>query len=210
VACTLVGYGFARFEFFGKKFFFAAVIFTLIVPPQLMLIPLYINFRFFNLFGLIPGDGINLLGSYWPFLLLAITGTGIKNGLFIFIMRQFFKGMPKSLEESAYVDGAGPLKTFFRIMVPNAGPVILIVFLFSFVWQYNDLFFTNILLRGVNLLQINLMSLGDHVKHNANLDESYQMVRNSGMLLYLLPLISIYSFLQRYFVESIEKTGIVG
>ena len=152
---TLVGYGLARFEFRGKKLIMAAAIFTLIVPPQMMMVPLYLNWRFFDFFGLLKGGGLNLMGSYWPFLLTALTGTGLRNGLYILVMRQFFAGMPRNLEEAAYVDGAGPLTTFFRVMLPGAVPAMVIVFLFGFVWQWNDSFLTTLYLDS-NFLPVAL------------------------------------------------------
>ncbi|MFW6269225.1 MAG: carbohydrate ABC transporter permease [Bacillota bacterium] len=217
VSCTLIGYGFARFEFKGNSFFFALVIFTLIVPPQLIMVPLYLNFRFFNLFGLIGDTGLNLLNSFWPFVLTAITGTGLKNGLFIFIMRQFFKNMPVDLEEAAYVDGAGPVRTFVKIMLPAAIPALVIVFLFSFVWQWNDMFYKQLFLSGGNFLPFQLSNLAQyyadiHMERFGVPVSTYyiSILNNTGMLMFILPLIILFSFLQRYFVESIERTGMVG
>ena len=117
---------------------------TLIVPPQMIMIPLYLSFRYFDPLGLLPGNGINLLNSYWPFALTSATAMGMRNGLFIYIMRQYFRGMPAELEEAAYVDGAGALRTFFQVMLPSAVPVMVIVFLFSFVWQWNDDFYSTL------------------------------------------------------------------
>ena len=117
---TIVGYGFGRFNFRGKNFCFALVLLTLVVPPEMIMIPLFLNFRFFDLFGLIPEPGINLLGSYWPFILTSMTAMGLKNGLFIYIMTNFFKGMPDSLEEAAMIDGASSFRTFFLVMLPGA------------------------------------------------------------------------------------------
>ena len=211
-SCTLIGYGFARFDFKGKGLLFGLVIFTLIVPPQMIMIPMYLNFRYFTLFGLIPG-GINLLGTYWPFILTSITGTGLKNGLFIFIMRQFFKGMPRGLEEAAYVDGAGPLRTFFKIMLPGAIPALVIVFLFSFVWQWNDFFLTNIYLGNETVLPMMLHGLKYNVEATLDQPISTQyasLLNNTGSLMFMAPLLLLYAFMQKYFVESIERTGLVG
>ena len=94
VSCTVVGYGFARFPFKGSKLLFGLVVFILIVPPQMIMIPLYLNFRYFDLFGLLPNGGVNLLGTYWPFILTSVTATGLRNGIFIYILRQFFRAMP--------------------------------------------------------------------------------------------------------------------
>lgn len=216
VSCTIVAYGFARFPFRGAKLLFGLMIFILIVPPQMIMIPLYLNFRYFDLFGLLPNGGINLLGSYWPFILTSATATGLRNGIFIYILRQFFRGMPRDLEDAAYVDGAGPFKTFYRIMLPGAIPAMVIVFLFAFVWQWNDFFLTNIFLGGKTMLPLTLDGLlfsasGFMVGGNAMLTGQYaSLINNTGMLMFMAPLLLLYAFMQRYFIESIERTGLVG
>lgn len=219
MSCTIVGYGFARFRFKGNGFLFALVLLTLLVPPQLILIPLYMNFRFFNLFGLLGKTGINLLGTYWPFILTSLTGVGMKNGLFIYIMRQHFRGMPDSLEEAAYVDGAGAFKTFYRIMLPGAGPVLIVVFLFSFVWQWNDNFYTTIFLQGGSFDTLSSALAGLPARylnyHQTQFGQPPSIpyvaaVMNSAMVMFIAPLLLIFTALQKHFVESVERTGIVG
>jgi multiple sugar transport system permease protein len=211
-ACTFIGYGFARFKFWGQSVLFAAVVFTLVVPPQMIMIPLYLNFRYFTFFGLLPEPGINLLGSYWPFVLTALTGTGLRNGLFIYIMRQFFRGMPKGLEEAAYIDGAGPIRTFLRVMLPNAKPAMITVFLFAFVWQWNDYFFTSIYMGNAEVLPVMLEGVAFDVMKTANyISDNYRSIlNNTGMVLFIAPLLILYTVLQRYFIEGVERTGIVG
>jgi len=209
----IIGYGFARWRYPGSNLVFALVVLSIVIPPQMVMIPLFLNFRYFDLLGLIPEPGINLIGSFWPLVLMALTGTAKRSGLFIFITRNFFRGMSTSLEEAAYVDGAGHLKTFFRIMLPNAKPIAMIV-LFSFVWNWNDLFYTNLFLPGAKLLQLGLATINSQYNlpwANKAVEGTYiQLVNNAGMLLYVLPVLILYAFLQRYFVESIEKTGLVG
>ena len=213
-ATMIIGYGFARWRYPGSNLVFALVVLSIVIPPQMVMIPLFLNFRYFDLLGLIPEPGINLTGSFWPLVLMALTGTAKRSGLFIFITRNFFRGMSTSLEEAAYVDGAGHLKTFFRIMLPNAKPIAMIVFLFSFVWNWNDLFYTNLFLPGAKLLQLGLATINSQYNlpwANKAVEGTYiQLVNNAGMLLYVLPVLILYAFLQRYFVESIEKTGLVG
>lgn len=217
ISCTMIAYGLARFDFKGRGLLFAIVIFSLVVPPQLMMIPMFLNFRFFNLFGFLAEPGLNLIGTFWPFILTSATGTGLRNGLFIYVVRQFFKGMPRDLEEAAEVDGAGTLRTFVTIMIPGAVPVLLIVFLFSFVWQWNDIFYTNLYLTGARVLPFALEGLAH--EYNMIHQEQYgiqisgeyrSILNNSGMLLFIAPLLLMYAALQRYFIESIERTGIVG
>ncbi|MEJ6949732.1 carbohydrate ABC transporter permease [Natronospora cellulosivora (SeqCode)] len=212
VSCTLVAYGIGRFHFKGANIIFGLVLFTLVVPPQMIMTPLSLNFRYFNLFGLIPEQ--NLLGSYWPFVLTSSTAVGLRNGLFIYILRQFFRGMPKDLEEAAYLDGAGIFKTFRTIMLPGAVPGLVVIFLFAFVWQWNDFFFNTIFLSGQGnfLLQalqgVALRALNHD--HNLLTTPYASLIQNTGMLLYIAPLLILYAFLQKYFIESIQRTGIVG
>lgn len=212
-SCTLVAYGLGRFKFKGNSVIFTLALFTLVVPPQMIMVPLSINFKNFDFFGLLPGGGFNLLNSYWPFILTSITAVGLRNGLFIYILRQFFRGMPKDLEEAAYLDGAGIFRTFMTIMLPGAVPGLVVIFLFAFVWQWNDYFFNTIFLSGQGnyLLQALQGVALNVVKENNLLRSRYaSLIRQTGMLLYIAPLLVLYAFMQKYFIESIQRTGIVG
>jgi multiple sugar transport system permease protein len=220
ISCALAGYAFARLKFKGSNLLFGGVILTILVPPTTILIPIYMNLKDFTLMGLIPlltGKSVNLLNSYWPFILTSLSANSLKAGLYIFIFRQFFRGIPKEVEEAAYIDGAGIGTTFTRIMLPNAIPAIITVLLFSFVWQWNDSFYTTTYLTSSNVMSTQLASLPYNLAIlleggvAQNKDPFYMsMVQDTGILLAILPLIIIYLFVQRYFVESIERTGIVG
>ncbi|MGC5772207.1 carbohydrate ABC transporter permease [Paenibacillus pabuli] len=219
LSCALAGYGFARLKFKGSNLLFAGVILTILVPPTTILIPVYLNLKSFDLMGamtLIFGKPMNLLNTYWPFILTAITANSLKAGLYIFIFRQFFRGIPKEVEEAAYVDGAGISRTFARIMLPNAIPSIVTVLLFSFVWQWNDSFYTTTYLTSSKVMSTQLSSLpynlAQQVSDGASKADPFylSMIQDTGILLAILPLIIIYLFVQRYFVESVERTGIVG
>lgn len=219
-SCALAGYGFARLKFRGSGLLFGGVILTIMVPPTTILIPIYLNLKDFTLMGIIPlltGKSLNLLNTYWPFILTSITANSLKAGLYIFIFRQFFRGIPKEVEEAAYMDGAGVGQTFLRIMLPNAVPAIVTVTLFSFVWQWNDSFFTTTYLTSSKVMSTQLGSLPYNLSiflsggENSKADPFYMsMVQDTGILLAILPLIILYLFVQRYFVESIERTGLVG
>ncbi|RAR42172.1 carbohydrate ABC transporter permease [Paenibacillus sp. MDMC362] len=218
-SCALAGYGFARLKFKGSQLLFACVVLTILVPPTTILIPIYLNLKDFTLMGLIPlltGKSVNLLNSYWPFILTSLTANSLKAGLYIFIFRQFFRGIPKEVEEAAYIDGAGVGTTFTRIMMPNAIPAIITTTLFSFVWQWNDSFYTTTYLTSSKVMSTQLSSLPYNLSIMLGGDPSkadpfyLSMVQDTGILLAILPLIVIYLFVQRYFVESIERTGIVG
>jgi len=221
--CMVVGYGFARFNFKLKKLLFALVIFTIVVPPQVLLVSYYVRFRFFDIFGIyeaITGrKGPNLIKTVVPFYLFAFTAMGIKNGLFIYIFRQFFRGLPKETEEAALVDGAGPIKTFALIMMPHARTVTVTVALFSLVWQYNDTVYSNLFLTDIKVLPTTYSILTQMSADAAEMGFSsgdlgnplYQpLIRSAGVLIMLTPLILFYLFLQNFFINSIEKSGLVG
>jgi len=224
ISCALAGYGFARFKFRGRNILFALVVLTILVPPQTIMVPTYLTYRNFDILGIIGlfngGNGINLLGTYWPFFISSITGMGLKAGLFIFIFRQFFKSFPNEIEDAALVDGAGVIRTFYKIMLPNAVPAIITVMLFSFVWQWNDSYFTTMFLENAKVLSLQLQTVGSNIAHKLStssgggvgaVDPSYiSMLVNTSVLLSILPLIVLYLFVQRHFVESVERTGIVG
>jgi len=223
-ACTLAAYGFARYKFPLKNFWFMCVMLIIIVPPQVIMASIYLNFRFFDVFGifrLITGQPINMLSSFAGYWLLSATGMGLKSGLYIFILRQYFRGVPKDLEEAAYIDGCGRLRTFGQIMLPDAAPMLVSCFLFSFVWQWTDSFYATLFLQNYSMLSSGLNNIAQtfavwwnamHVAGGgAGLQAPMahtQMVIATGMLMVLAPLILLYLFAQKAFVESLAQTGI--
>lgn len=221
-ACAMVGYGLARFRFPGNNLIFVLTVLTLIVPPTLIVTPTYLNFRFFRLLGLLRDKPLNLVGTYWPFILMAMTASGFRCGLYIFVMRQFFRGMSHELEEAAYIDGAGLFTTFVRVMLPGALPGLIVVFLFSFVWQWNEYQYVTMLLPGKQLLPQVLEGLQpkvaqvlgdtDRLTVSSGFADNhyYSLLNSAGIILVIAPLLLLYSFTQRYFVESIERTGLIG
>ncbi len=224
ISCSLVGYGFARFRFKGKNIAFALVLLTIILPTQAILIPNYLNFRFFDFGGILkllsPITGfssVNLLETPWTFILPAAFGCGLRGGIFIFIFRQTFSAQPRELEEAAKIDGCGSFKTYYKIMLPLARSAIVTVCLFSFVWHWNDLYSSAMYFVGetrpimpiLNELRTTLVQEGLTVSVNMS-QFSLRTYFASGALLAVLPPLILYIFLQRFFVQSIEKTGIVG
>ena len=219
-SCTLVGYGFARYDFPLKKILFALVIFTLIVPAQTIIVPTYMNFRNFNFLGitkLFGSPGINLLNTLWPFVILGITVMGFKNGLYVFMIRQFYRNVPKELEEAAMIDGAGFLRTFWSVMLPGAKPILSVVAIFSFVWQWTDYFYSSWFSSNIKVLSLSISSVSTNLDAMQSilgvsmLDKSYErLLESTGALLIMIPLIILYVFTQRMFVESVERGGIVG
>ena len=218
----LVGYGFARFKFRGRELLFGLLIFTIIVPVQTYIIPLYVNYQYFwglgkvvaSIFGTDP-SAFNLLDKPWTFYIPAAFGMGIRAGLYIFIFRQYFRGLPKELEEAALIDGCGPFKVFLKIMLPNARSSIITVTLFSIVWYWNDYYQASMFFNSNFPLSVTLTMIGEKLGNVTNMTgNEYELLRmhiiESGCLLVIIPLLIIYIITQKYFTEGIEKTGLVG
>ena len=210
-SCAVTGYGFARFRFKGRELLFGIVILMILVPTQIISIPLYVTFRYF-LFGT-----VNLIDNPLVMYLPAMTANGIRAGLMIFIFRQFFRGLPKELEDAAYLDGCGPFRTFLRVMIPNAGSSVLTVFLFSIVWYWNDYyvagsFFSN--RKTISMVLKNLdatLNLAIFNNANANISIREKIVwLEAGCLISITPLLILYACLQKHFTEGIERSGLVG
>lgn len=217
LVCSIVGYGFARFKFPGKNILFAGVLLTIIVPTHTIMVPLYSQFRYFDFFGIISllagtENGVSILNTKIPMVLMTFTGMGLRAGLFIYIFRQFFRGMPKEIEEAALIDGASVFKTFFQIMLPNAVPSIITVLIFSMVWQYNDTFFSALFMPNSNFLSLQITTLSGSLGliDKINDPRHVELIINAAVFLTIAPVVLIYVFLQRFFMEGIERSGIVG
>ena len=216
MVCSMAGYGFARFRFPLKRVLFACVVIMIVIPSYTIMLPLYVTFRNFDPLGavsLLTGAPINLMGTTWPVYIMTALGCGLRSGLFIYIFNQFFRGLPREIEEAAFVDGAGTWYTYLRIMLVNAMPAVITVSVFSLVWQYNDTFYgrlfqisNNVLLsKRIASLQVNIKTL-DKV-----MDPSIQQLYvSAGIVLLMLPMVILYLLLQKKFVESVERSGIVG
>ncbi len=217
---ALIGYGFAKYKFKGSKLLFALVIFTMVVPHQTLRLSMYMKFKYFDigigksgLLSLLGIGSFDLTSGYLPMVILSLSGLAFKNGLFIFMMRQFFRGVPDELEESAYIDGYGPFKTFFKIIIPISIPMMITVFLFSFAWQWTDNFYVTSLqiTRSVKLLNgivgipgsLNMTGFAGKALYES-------AVYSTEGILIMLPLVIVYLFCQKYLVQGIERSGIVG
>ncbi|MDC3416864.1 carbohydrate ABC transporter permease [Aquibacillus salsiterrae] len=208
IVASLVGYGFARFEFPLKKLLFGLMIFSFIIPPQILMMPTY---RLLST--------LELTGSLNAFIIPAALGQGFNSAIFILIFYQFFMQTPKSLYEAAEVDGASQLTSFIKIAIPMAVPAFIVSFLFSFVWYWNETYLTTLYLTSSkNELTTILLQLQ---QFEQNYQTMYPVTENSpnkinegikmaGTVISILPLLIVYFFLQRYFVESVDRTGITG
>ncbi|MCK6580655.1 MAG: carbohydrate ABC transporter permease [Anaerolineae bacterium] len=203
---SLVGYGLARYRFWGKPLIFALLLATFIIPPQNTVIPQMLTYR-----------DLGLLGNPLALILPALMGQGFRSAIFVLIFYQSFISLPKVLEESARLDGASDLRIFFTIAVPSALPAYIVSFIFSTVWYWNETFLTAIFLEGgVTTLPMQLSRFTQAYENlyppgTVNIfDRLNEAVKMSGTFLNILPLLVIYFVLQRWFVESVEMTGITG
>lgn len=213
---ALAGYAFSRLRFKGSNILFLLVMLTIIIPPQALSLAQYLYFK-----------DMGLIGKEGSIYLMSGLGMGIRSGIFIYIFRQFFRGLPMELEESAMIDGAGIFRTFWNVMLPNARGALVTVGLFAFVWQWNDAYYVKIFevsTAEFPLLTMRLINAAEGMYaalfYTGGLDLIGQdvwenplflsLISNVSALLMMFPLLIMYLFVQKQFVESIERTGIVG
>ena len=219
LSCAIAAYGFARFNFKFKNFFMVILFITILVPAPMIIIPLVTNFSqmdvlgVLGLFNKLTGIDlrINLMGTGFTYWLPSLLGVGLRSGILIYIYIQFFKGLPKELEEAAWIDGAGPIRTFFSIAVPSSGVVIITVTVFSLVWHWNDYFLASMYTVGESTLATAAAELPNTITTHG----IYELSLTNGCILagtviYIIPLLIVYLFLQRGFIESVDRVGITG
>lgn len=203
VFCAVAGYAFARLQFPFKKTLMGCLLLTFVVPPQVLILPM-----------IIAANQLHLLNTFWPIILPALFGHGLKGALFVIIYRQFFSTQPKELEEAAIMDGANVFKVFFKVMLPLARPAIIVVFLFSFVWSWNDFYYPSMYLFQTDNppLSLSMSQMAAYMAQKAA-EEGPSIFDNSLKMatsfLMIIPLIILYAFTQRWFVEGVERTGLV-
>jgi len=221
-ACAVTAYGFARFNFKCKGLLIGVLFLTILVPDMMVLIPRmanYSNMDVLGIFGLINKlTGVdlrpNLLGTTAAFYLPSLFSMGLRSGIMIFIYIQFFSSFPKELEEAAWIDGAGPIKTFLKIAIPSSGVVITTVLVFSLIWHWNDNLLCSMYLNAeyplamqLDLLPTTLTTMGYYLNPETPETLAFQM---AGCVLFVTPMLIIYMILQRKFIESIDRVGITG
>lgn len=214
VMCSIIGYGFARYDFKFKPLLFAFVILAFVLPQQLTLTPQY------ELYSV-----LKMNGSILPFIIPTIFGQGLNAPIFILIAWSFFKQIPNALMEAAQIDGAGHAKQFFKIAIPSAAGAMVVIFLFSFVWYWNEDYLTSLYLYNTNSSSqyefrpvVNQLGLFNSVFDSAvsssqsDVTTSYANtgMRMAATILAIAPLMLIYFILQKQFVESVDRAGITG
>lgn len=192
ISSTLVAYGFARFKFPLKKILFTLMISTLMLPNAVIIIPRYILFKNFD-----------WLNSYLPFTIPALFAC---YPFFIFMLVQFFRGLPRDLDESATIDGCNSFTILVRILLPLCKPALFSAGIFQFIWTWNDFFNSMIYINSVKKYTVALglrMSLDTTTAANWNEIMAMSVIA-------IIPCVLIFFFAQKYFVEGIATTGIKG
>lgn len=206
ISSALIGYAFARFEFPLKKLWLGLLLFTFLLPVQVTLIPKYIMFSNYSMIN-------TPLTSFLP----ALFGQGIRSTIFILIFYQFFSSYPKSIDEAAQIDGANHLTIFLRIAIPMSVPAIVVSILFSFVWYWNETYLSSLFFgNSIQTLPMRLQSFVDAYSRMYPVSDASlanrlnEGIRMAATLITIVPLILLYLFLQKQFVESVDRTGITG
>ncbi len=218
-SCAVAAYGLSRFDFKGKKIFMAFLLLMIIVPEQMIVLPNTVSYSDFSFFGIttvvnkILGTNIrlNILDTVLPFWMPSIFGVGLKSGILIYIYMQFFKGLPKELEEAAWIDGAGPYKTFLSIALPSSSVVIFTVLVFSVIWHWNDYSYA---VMYVNENFTTAVRLSDIVTTLQGMGYYNSDVANGIILaacfIFIFPVLLLYIAVQNKFIKSIDRVGITG
>ncbi len=235
IVAGLAGYAFARFNFKFKKLWFAGLVISFVVPIQVLVLPRRIMMNPIINFFSSPAKMLGLTGSSieslinanlnilqtTPMIIISILGQGINSAILVFIFFSFFKMIPQALDEAAQIDGANYRQIFYHVIIKMSIPTILVVFLFSFVWNWNDTFVIGqmALLNGnLNEAYRSLPRALNQFNYNisqgsgtSGVDENNNRGwRAAAIVISILPLIILYGFTQRKFVEGIENTGVTG
>lgn len=203
---TMVGYGLARFDFKGRNIAFVMVIVILLVPAQVYSIPQYLNFRYFGV-----GDlNVNLLDTVAPFYLLAFGCLSVKQCLYIYLMREFFRDLPRDLENAAYIDGASIGRTFVDIVLPNAKGMMITIFLFAFCWQWTDTAYSSLYFTSKTTLAMRPI-VGSYMVIKGQVSSSdpfgTAIAKAAATIIIIMPVVILAAFCQKFLVRSISRSG---
>lgn len=203
ISSTLVGYGLARFKFKLNGFFFFCVIMLMLIPIQTISTAQFLNFVFFNL----GFTTVNLTDTFWPIFIMATGCVGIKQGLYIYLIREQFAAMPLALDEAACIDGAGVWQTFWKVMLPNARTIMVTIFLFSVSWQWTDNIYSALYYSNVDILANNLDNIQIAVGISSD-SVGTLIARGAGSLIIMFPLLFLFAICQKFLVQSISNSGL--
>ena len=219
-SCLVAAYGLARFDIKGKKILFLILILTMLIPFPMILIPSYVNYQFVDFLGILKFVGglvgkelrPTILDTPLVFWLPSLFAVGLKGSLFIYIYTQFFKGLPRELEEAAWIDGANSWRTFVSIIIPSSVTSIITVLLFSVIWHWNDFYLAQTYLSENYPLGVKLVNINQLVSRSV---EGVTGMNQGGIImaasfLMIAPMLIFYILLQRKFIQSVANSGIVG
>jgi multiple sugar transport system permease protein len=211
---AMTGYAFARYNFKFKNFWFVMVILTFILPTPIMLIP-----RTMMAMSVRETFGFQMIGTIYPQMFMSVTGQGVYSAILVLIFYNFIRLIPRALDEAASIDGANPMQIFYHVILKLSLSTILVVFLFSFVWNWNETYITNTFIRGqIPLLPTRLAmfdsifeqyasSSGGLNQEMQRVNEAYKM---SATLISILPLFILYIVVQKQLIKGIESAGLTG
>jgi multiple sugar transport system permease protein len=213
VVSAMTGFAFARYNFKFKNFWFVMVIVSFILPTPVMLIP-----RTMLFVSIQESTGLSMIGTPIPQIAMSLLGQGIYSAILILIFYNFIRMIPRALDEAAVIDGANSAQVFYHIILKMSLTTILIVFLFSFVWNWNETYVTATFLRGKIALMPSRLNMFDSIfatygggggvgSEQSRLNEAYKM---SATFISVLPLFILYLIVQRQFIKGIEAAGITG
>ena len=199
------GFALSRYTFRGRNFWFVMLIIAFILPVPLLTVPRIMMFSTAESIL-----GFKLINTVVPQFLLALLGQGTYSTMLVLIFYNFFNMIPKSLDEAAMIDGAGSLKVFYHVAIRLSISTILVVFLFSFVFNWNETYTTNILTGDALELLPGRLSLFDNGSTSNAVSELNEAIKMAATLIAIAPLLVLYACVQRQFIEGIENTGITG
>jgi multiple sugar transport system permease protein len=213
ISCGMIGYGFARYRFRGQNILFGILLLSIVVPTQAIIVPLYLTY-----------SNLGWLNSHLPVIIPTFFGFGLRGGLFIFVFRQFFQGLPRELEDAARIDGCGFIRTYTSIILPCSKAVILVVSVLSMVWHWND-FYEPELYASRPSMRTLTNSLQDMVPFLESPGKLQQLIIDMGLtdmeavinnavfmagtIITIAPIVIVFIFLQKQFMQGIERTGLV-
>lgn len=216
---AMTGYGLARFRFKGNGILMILAIVTIMIPTQMVNLPNYLIMKNLDFFGVIGAilhrpSPVNLLNSPLAFIVPALFGQGMMSGLFILIFRQYFLNLPNELEEAATIDGCGYAGTFLKVMLPNASTALIVSGTFSLVWYWTDYQGPFVFLTTERTLAVEMMNFGSIAEKVLPFGQNnaYYLIplQQAACIIAILPLLITFLFLQRFFVQGVERSGIVG
>lgn len=201
LSSMIIGYGLARFEFKGRTVLIVALFAVMLIPPSVLQLPQYFQFRFFGF----DFASVNLINTLIPNYILSLFGLGLKQALYIFLMRSMFMQLPADLENAAYIDGAGVYRTFISVIVPNARSLMITIMLFAFCWTWTDATYSTAFYPNIELVSNQLIQI------NSRLSTSGAAVGTTlyaGIMLLMIPMIILMVFCQKFIVKSIALSGL--